>query len=196
MIPGRKTESEKFAGAEYTLSIEAMMSDGWALQSGTSHHLGQNFTRAYGITYSDRENVLQHPFQTSWGLSTRIIGGLIMAHGDDAGLVMPPRVAPIQVVVVPVTRSNDPEGAVAVDEACRRIEAEAGEVRLRIDRREGVRPGEKYAHWELRGVPLRVTVGARDLAAGQVTVTRRVDGESWTEPLDGVATRVDGMIVV
>jgi prolyl-tRNA synthetase len=138
--------------------------------------------------------VLQHPFQTSWGLSTRIIGGLIMAHGDDAGLVMPPRVAPIQVVVVPITRSNDPEGATAVDEACRRVEAEAGDVRLRIDRREGVRPGEKYAHWELRGVPLRVTVGARDLAAGQVTVTRRVDGESWTEPLAGVAARLPALL--
>ena len=194
VIPGRKTESEKFAGAEYTLSIEAMMSDGWALQSGTSHHLGQNFTRAYGISFSDRENVLQHPFQTSWGLSTRIIGGLIMAHGDDAGLVMPPRVAPIQVVVVPVTRSNDPEGAAAVDEACRRIAAEAGDVRLRVDRREGIRPGEKYAHWELRGVPLRLTVGARDLATGQVTVTRRVDGESWAEPLDGVAARLPALL--
>jgi prolyl-tRNA synthetase len=194
VVAGRKTDSEKFAGAEYTLSIEAMMSDGWALQSGTSHHLGQNFTRAYGITYTDRENALQHPNQTSWGLSTRIIGGLIMAHGDDSGLVMPPRVAPIQVVVVPVTRSNDPEGAVAVDEACRRVEAGAGEVRVRVDRREGIRPGEKYAHWELRGVPLRVTVGARDLAAGQVTVTRRVDGESWTEPLSEVGARLPALL--
>ena len=194
VVPGRKTESEKFAGAEYTLSIEAMMSDGWALQAGTSHQLGQNFTRAYGISFSDRENALQHPFQTSWGLSTRIIGGLIMAHGDDAGLVMPPRVAPIQAVVVPVTRSNDPEGAAAVEQACARLEAAAGEVRLRVDRREGIRPGEKYAHWELRGVPLRITVGARDLASGQVTVTRRVDGESWTEPLDGVAARLPALL--
>ncbi|MGP8160111.1 MAG: proline--tRNA ligase [Candidatus Dormibacteria bacterium] len=194
VVPGRKTDSEKFAGAEYTLSIEAMMSDGWALQAGTSHQLGQNFTRAYGITYSDRGNALQHPFQTSWGLSTRIIGGLIMAHGDDAGLVMPPRVAPIQVVVVPVTRSNDPEGAAAVEEACRRLEAAAGEVRLRVDRRDGIRPGEKYNHWELRGVPLRLTVGARDLAAGQVTVTRRVDGESWTESLDGVSGRLPALL--
>jgi prolyl-tRNA synthetase len=194
VVAGRKTDSEKFAGADYTLAIEAMMSDGWALQSGTSHHLGRNFTRAYGITYSDRENALQHPFQTSWGLSTRIIGGLIMAHGDDSGLVMPPRVAPIQVVVVPVTRSNDPEGAAVVEEACRRVETGAGEVRLRVDRRDGIRPGEKYAHWELRGVPLRVTVGARDLAAGQVTVTRRVDGKSWTEPLDGVAARLPALL--
>jgi prolyl-tRNA synthetase len=194
VVPGRKTESEKFAGAEYTLSIEAMMSDGWALQAGTSHQLGQNFTRAYGITYSDRDNALQNPFHTSWGLSTRIIGGLIMAHGDDSGLVMPPRVAPVQVVVVPVTRSNDPEGASAVEEACRRLEAGAGEVRVRVDRRDGIRPGEKYNHWELRGVPLRVTVGARDLANGQVTVTRRVDGESWTEPLDGVAARLPALL--
>ncbi|MGA9113200.1 MAG: proline--tRNA ligase [Candidatus Dormiibacterota bacterium] len=194
VVPGRKTDSEKFAGAEYTLSIEAMMSDGWALQAGTSHQLGQNFTRAYGISYSDRENALQHPFQTSWGLSTRIIGGVIMAHGDDSGLVMPPRVAPVQVVVVPVTRSNDAEGAAAVEAACARIEAGAGEVRLRVDRREGIRPGEKYAHWELRGVPLRVTVGARDLAAGAVTLTRRVDGESWTEPLEGVAGRLPALL--
>ena len=194
VIPGRKTESEKFAGAEYTLSIEAMMSDGWALQSGTSHHLGQNFTRAYGISFSDRDNALRNPHQTSWGLSTRIVGGLIMAHGDDSGLVMPPRVAPIQVVVVPVVRSNDPGGSAAVEEACRRIEAAAGEVRLRVDRRDGIRPGEKYAHWELRGVPLRLTVGSRDLEAGQVTVTRRVDGESWSEPLASVASRLPSLL--
>ena len=170
------------------------MSDGWALQSGTSHHLGQNFTRAYGISFTDRDNVQQHPHQTSWGLSTRVIGGLIMAHGDDLGLVMPPRVAPIQVVVVPVVRSNDPEGSASVEEACRRIEAGGGDVRLRVDRREGIRPGEKYAHWELRGVPLRLTVGARDLAEGRVTVTRRVDGESWTEPVEDVAGRLPALL--
>ena len=194
VVAGRKTESERFAGAEYTLSIEAMMSDGWALQSGTSHHLGRNFTRAYGISYTDRENALQHPNQTSWGLSTRIIGGLIMAHGDDSGLVMPPRIAPIQVVVVPVVRSNDPEGSAAVESACRQIEAEAGQVRMRVDHRDGIRPGEKYAHWELRGVPLRLTVGARDLGEGRVTVTRRVDGESWTESLDQVAARMPALL--
>ncbi len=170
------------------------MSDGWALQLGTSHHLGQNFTRAYGITYTDRDNVQRHPHHTSWALSTRVIGGLIMAHGDDLGLVMPPRVAPIQVVVVPVVRSNDPEGSAAVEEACRRIEAGGGDVRLRVDRREGIRPGEKYAHWELRGVPLRLTVGVRDLADGRVTVTRRFDGESWTEPVDGVAGRLPALL--
>jgi len=195
VVKGRKTESEKFAGARYTLSIEAMMSDGWALQAGTSHHLAQNFTTAYGIRYSDRANTQQHPFQTSWGLSTRIIGGLIMAHGDAAGLVVPPRVAPIQVVVVPVTRSGDEEGARLVDEACARLEREAGpEVRLRVDRREGLRPGDKFAHWELRGVPLRVTVGARDLAGGNVTVVRRVDGEQRAIPLEGLGGRLQGLL--
>jgi prolyl-tRNA synthetase len=184
VIAGRKTESEKFAGARYTESIEAMMRDGWALQSGTSHHLGQNFTTAYDITYSDRANTLQHPFQTSWGLSTRIIGAAIMAHGDDSGLILAPRIAPTQVVVVPILRSNDPDGSAVVEEAVRRIERGAGEVRLRVDRREGVRPGEKYAHWELRGVPLRVVVGAKDLQEGRVTVVRRVDGAEHRPSLD------------
>jgi prolyl-tRNA synthetase len=195
VIRGRKTESEKFAGARYTLSIEAMMSDGWALQAGTSHHLAQNFTTAYGITYSDRDNVLQNPFQTSWGLSTRIIGGVIMAHGDAAGLVLPPRVAPIQVVVVPIARSNDEEATRQVGDACARIEREAGaEVRLRVDRREGMRPGEKFAHWELRGVPLRITVGAKDLADGNVTLVRRVDGEQSTVPLAGLGGRLQSLL--
>ena len=195
VVPGRKTESEKFAGARYTVSIEAIMSDGLALQAGTSHHLGQNFTRAYDITYTGRENSLEFPHQTSWGLSTRVIGGVIMAHGDDRGLVLPPRVAPVQVVVVPIERSNDPEGLAAVTDACARVEAQLGElVRLRVDRREGIRPGEKYAHWELRGVPLRIAVGARDLAEGMVTVVRRVDGEETRVGLDQLAARLPGML--
>jgi prolyl-tRNA synthetase len=195
VIPGRKTESEKFAGARYTDSIEAMMADGWALQAGTSHHLAQNFTRAFDITYSDTANNLQFPFQTSWGLSTRIIGGLIMAHGDDAGLILPPRVAPIQAVVVPIVRSNDPDGSALVEEAVTRIEREAaGTVRLRVDRRDGIRPGEKYAEWELRGVPLRIVVGAKDLAAQQVTLVRRLDGEQRAVPLEGLAALLPGLL--
>ncbi|HWF57488.1 MAG TPA: proline--tRNA ligase [Candidatus Dormibacteraeota bacterium] len=195
VIKGRKTESEKFAGARYTLSIEAMMSDGWALQAGTSHHLAQNFTTAYGIRYTDRQNQEQHPFQTSWGLSTRIIGGLIMAHGDEVGLIIPPRVAPIQVVVVPITRSNDEAAAGLVEDACARIEREAAaDVRLRVDRREGMRPGEKFAHWELRGVPLRITVGAKDLAGGSVTLVRRVDGEQAVVPVDGLGARLPALL--
>lgn len=195
VISGRKTASEKFAGADYTLSIEAMMADGWALQSGTSHFLGQNFTRAYGISYSDRDNRLQHPFHTSWGLSTRIIGSVIMAHGDDRGLVLPPKVAPVQVVVIPVVRSNDPASSAAVDAVVSRVEHEArGAVRLRVDRREGIRPGEKFAEWELRGVPLRVVVGAKDLAGGNVTVVRRVDGEQQIEDAGTISHRLPQML--
>ena len=191
VIKGRKTESEKFPGARYTVSIEAMMADGWALQSGTSHHLGQNFTRAYGIAYSDRDNQRQHPFQTSWGLSARTVGAVIMAHGDDMGLILPPKVAPIQVVVVPITRSNDEAGAGGGGggrRTCSRRECPAG-VRLRVDRRDGMRPGEKYAHWELRGVPLRIVVGAKDLAGGNVTLVHRVDGTQETVPLAGLAAQ-------
>ena len=197
VVPGRKTDSEKFAGAEYTISIEAIMGDGLALQAGTSHHLGQNFTTAYDIRVTDRENAQLHPYQTSWGLSTRMIGAVIMAHGDDGGLVLPPRVAPVQVVVVPITRSNDPEGVAQVDAAVTAIETEArtAGVRIRVDRREGVRPGEKFAHWELRGVPLRVTVGAKDLAEGVVTVKRRVDGEEWRLAVAEVAPRLPRMLV-
>ena len=195
VIKGRKTDSEKFAGARYTVSIEAMMADGWALQAGTSHHLAQNFTSAYGIQYTDRANELKNPFQTSWGLSTRIIGALIMAHGDDAGLVIPPRVAPIQVVVVPISRSNDEESTALVESALTRLEAEAPDgVRMRIDRREGMRPGEKFAEWELRGVPLRITAGAKDLAGGNVTVVRRVDGEQSVVPLEGLAARLPALL--
>jgi prolyl-tRNA synthetase len=195
VVSGRKTDAEKFAGAEYTVAIEAMMSDGMALQAGTSHHLGQNFTRAYDITYSDRDNALQYPYQTSWGFSTRVIGAVIMAHGDDRGLVLPPRVAPVQVVVVPIERSNDPDGSTAVRDASARLESQLKDrVRLRVDRREGIRPGEKYAHWELRGVPLRVVVGARDLAEGYVTVVRRVDGDETTVPVDQLAERLPGML--
>jgi prolyl-tRNA synthetase len=194
-VPGRKTDSEKFAGADYTLSIEALMSDGLALQAGTSHHLAQNFTRAYDIKYTDRSNELQYPHQTSWGLSTRMIGAVIMAHGDDQGLVLPPKVAPVQVVVVPISRSNDPDGARVVDEAVEKLEREAaGLVRMRVDRREGIRPGEKYAHWELRGVPLRVVVGAKDLADGMVTVVRRLDGEQSRVPLDTLAVQLPRLL--
>jgi len=195
VIAGRKTESEKFPGARYTLSIEGMMADGWALQSGTSHHLAQNFSRAYGISFSDRSNQEQHPHQTSWGLSTRVIGAVIMAHGDDAGLVLPPRVAPVQVVVVPIVRSNDPDGSALVEQAVARIVDELPEgVRLRVDNREGIRPGEKYAHWELRGVPLRLVVGAQDLAARQVTVVHRVGGTEEKLPVEHVAARLPQLL--
>src|ERR1700682_867629 len=165
VIKGRKTEAEKFAGAEYTLSVEALMSDGKALQSGTSHHLGQNFTRAYDITYADRENQRSYPFGTSWGLSTRVIGGVIMCHGDDAGLVMPPRVAPIQVVVVPIYRGDQERETVmgAIEELTTALEGARYNdqaLRVHVDDRDE-KPGYKFNDWELRGVPLRLENGPR-----------------------------------
>ncbi len=185
VVPGTKTRSETFAGAVYTRSIEAMMSDGWALQAGTSHHLGQHFTNAYNITFRNRENVEEHPYQTSWGVSTRIIGAVIMAHGDDSGLILPPKVAPVQIAVVPIPAGSDDAMNSRIEEIATRFEKASGPAcRIRVDRRDGIRPGEKFAHWELRGVPLRITIGKRDVESGVVTVTRRVDGVSETMGID------------
>jgi prolyl-tRNA synthetase len=195
VIPGRKTESEKFAGAEYTISIEAMMSDGRALQSGTSHYLGQNFTRAYEIEYQTREQgVRDFPYQTSWGLSTRIIGAIIMAHGDESGLILPPRVAPIQVVVVPIARKAEERASVL--EAVAGIEqALRGLVRLKVDAREELTPGFKYTEWELRGVPVRMEIGPRDLAAGQVVLARRDTRAKESVPIADLPARLPALLV-
>jgi prolyl-tRNA synthetase len=199
VIKGRKTDAEKFAGADYTLSIEALMSDGKALQAGTSHHLGQNFTKAYDITFTDRENQQQHPFGTSWGLSTRVIGGIIMAHGDDAGLVLPPRVAPIQVVVVPIFRGDDERRTVlaVADELLAAVKHEArhagAPLRLHVDARDE-KPGFKYNDWELRGVPLRVELGPRDIQAGKAVVVDRLERTKVDVPLAELAARLSPML--
>ncbi|MEA2681707.1 MAG: prolyl-tRNA synthetase [Chloroflexota bacterium] len=192
VVKGKKTEEEKFPGADYTVSIEAVMSDGKALQSGTSHHLGQNFTRAYDINYTDRENTRQFPFSTSWGLSTRIIGALIMCHGDDAGLIMPPRVAPIQVVIVPIYRGDEQKVTVmrAVAEVRDALKPVA---RVHVDERDE-KPGYKYNDWELRGVPLRIELGPRDVEAGHAVVVDRLDREKHQVPLDGIADRIEVML--
>ncbi|HEY8740992.1 MAG TPA: proline--tRNA ligase [Candidatus Dormibacteraeota bacterium] len=192
VLKGRKTEEEKFPGADYTMSIEALMSDGKALQSGTSHHLGQNFTRAYDITFTDRENTRQFPYGTSWGLSTRIIGALIMCHGDDAGLIMPPRVAPIQVVIIPIFRGDEQKPTVmrAVYEVRDALKSVA---RVHVDERDE-KPGYKYNDWELRGVPLRIELGPRDIEAGHVVVVDRLDREKHQVPLDRLADRVETML--
>ncbi len=187
VLTGRKSEAEKFAGGVYTMSIEAMMRDGLALQAGTSHYLGQNFTRAYDISFTNRENVREHCHSTSWGISTRLIGGVIMAHGDDSGLVMPPRVAPIQVVVVPI-RGDAPEVAEIVSRVER--EARAAGVRIAVDRRDE-RPGEKFNRWELKGVPLRLEIGPRDAAAGQVTLVDRLSRERRALPAAGLGDRLN-----
>jgi prolyl-tRNA synthetase len=173
VICGTKSESERFAGANDTLTIEAMMGDGKALQSGTSHNLGQNFARAFDIQYLDHNNQLQYCWTTSWGLSARFIGAIIMVHGDDQGLLLPPRLAPIQTVIIPIFRKEADKSAVL--EAANRISSELTEagIRVKIDDRENLSPGFKYNDWELRGVPTRVEIGPRDLAKNSVALARR-----------------------
>jgi prolyl-tRNA synthetase len=172
VIQGRKSESEKFAGAVASYTIEAMMKDGKALQSGTSHFLGQNFARAFDIQFLDENNEKQFAWTTSWGLSTRMVGAVVMCHGDDQGLVLPPHLAPIQVVIVPIWR-KDAERA-AVMEAAEKLRARLKPiVRVDLDRREGLSPGWKFNDWEMRGVPIRVEIGPRDVANQSVMVARR-----------------------
>jgi prolyl-tRNA synthetase len=173
VIPGAKSDAEKFAGADVTYSIEAMMGDGKALQAGTSHFLGQNFAQAFDVKYLDQAGVLQHCWTTSWGLSTRFIGAIIMVHGDDQGLVLPPKLAPTQVVIVPIFK-NDEEKAIVVQTAKdlkqRLIQAN---LRVTLDEREGFSPGWKFNDWEMRGVPLRVEVGPKDVAKQAAMLARR-----------------------
>ena len=193
VIKGRKTEGEKFPGAEFTWCIEAMMRDKKALQAGTSHMLGQNFARAAGIEFLDRDNVRKHPYGTSWGFSTRMVGATIMAHGDDSGLVLPPNVAPVQVVIVPIFRKDEEKAAVA--EAIDRFQAGLAEtpegkaVRVKVDWRDDS-PGFKYNHWELRGVPFRMEIGPRDVAAGQAMLVKRVDRSKEAVPLEQLAAEL------
>lgn len=195
VIAGQKSESEKFAGAVRSYTIEAMMGDTRALQSGTSHNLGQNFARAFEIQYLDRNNTLQYCWTTSWGLSTRFIGAIIMVHGDDKGLILPPRLAPYQVVIVPIYKSDD-ERAQMLAEADR-LAQELGSFRVYIDRREEVTPGYKFNDWEMRGVPLRLEIGPRDVAQGTVVLARRdVPGREGklTVPRTGLSERVGALL--
>jgi len=171
VVPGRKSESERFAGAVRSYSIEAMMGDTRALQSGTSHYLGDNFARAFEIRYLDRDNTLQYCWTTSWGLSTRFVGAVIMVHGDDRGLILPPRLAPYQVVIVPIFRSaQEREGVL---EAVERVRRSLADFRVWVDLREEVTPGYKFNDWEMRGVPLRLEIGPRDVAEGTAALARR-----------------------
>lgn len=192
VVVGSKTESERFAGADVTYTVEAMMGDGRALQGATSHNLGQNFAKAFGIRYLDPDNELQHVWQTSWGLSTRSVGAIIMVHGDDQGLVLPPRLAPIQMVVVPIWAGPEQESAVrvAAAEALRAMP----DLRTHLDDREEQTPGWKFHHWEQKGVPLRLEVGPRDVERSQVILVRRDTGEKETVPADGIARRVGDVV--
>jgi prolyl-tRNA synthetase len=198
VIPGRKSASERFAGANETFSIEAMMGDGKALQSGTSHNLGQNFAKAFEIRYLDKTGNLQHCWTTSWGLSTRFIGAIIMVHGDDQGLILPPRLAPIQVVIVPIYKTDDEQKLVM--EAARRIRAElvAADIRVKVDEREGSSPGFKFNDWEMRGVPLRIELGPKDIAKGTVVLARRdrpgKEGKAFV-PQAGLTDAVSALLV-
>ena len=179
VIKGTKSEIEKFAGAKVTYSIEAMMLDKKALQAGTSHELGQNFSKAFEIQYSDEQNQLAHPYQTSWGVSTRLIGMIIMAHGDDKGLKLPPAIAPIQVVIIPIIPKNtDPD---EILRAADKIKNSLPHIRVKIDDREEVSPGFKFNEWELKGVPLRIEIGPKDIEQKSVIVARRDIVDSKTK---------------
>jgi prolyl-tRNA synthetase len=189
--PGRKSAAERFPGAVETYTMEALMRDRKALQAGTSHYLGQNFAKAYGVRFLDRDGEEKLAYATSWGVSTRLVGGVIMTHGDDRGLRLPPALAPIQAVIVPIYRTDD--------ERTRVLEA-AGKlrdrlpVRAHLDDRDDVRPGFKFNDWELKGVPVRIELGPRDLEAEQAVVARRDTGDKETQSLDGVAERVDELM--
>jgi prolyl-tRNA synthetase len=191
VLAGRKSETEKFAGAQYSTSIEGMMGDGKALQAGTSHYFGQNFTRAYDLSFTGRTNEREYPYSTSWGVSWRIVGAVIMAHGDDFGLQLPPRIAPVQVVIVPIFRS-DAERA-QIESALVGVMDALEDIRVKVDWREE-RPGFKFNEWELKGVPIRIEIGPRDLASGQVTVVRRLDRTKQAVPLGELQTTIPAML--
>ena len=192
-IMGRKSESEKFAGAVDTFCVEALMGDGWALQAGTSHFLGQNFAKPFNIKFLDEDNTEKYVWQTSWGVSTRLIGGLIMAHGDDAGLRLPPRLAPIQAVIVPILFDDTKEATLA---EARRIEESLREadVRVKLDDRDWQSPGFKFHDWERKGVPVRIEIGPRDIAKGQAMVGRRDQQGKEAVALDALAGRVKALL--
>ncbi len=197
VIPGRKSEAEKFAGAEITYSLEAMMGDGKALQFCTSHNLGQNFAKAFEIRYLDKTGVLQHCWTTSWGLSTRVVGAIIMVHGDDQGLILPPRLAPFQLVIVPIFKTDEEKATVLENAHRLRKELVAAGIRVKMDEREGMSPGFKFNDWEMRGVPLRLELGPKDVAKGSVVLARRdrpgKEGKSFV-PQQGIAAAVAAML--
>lgn len=196
VVRGVKTANERFAGAEDTYCIEAMMQDGKALQAGTSHFLGQNFAKAFDVTFTDKENKIEHVWATSWGVSTRLIGALVMAHSDDQGLVMPPKLAPLQVVIVPIYNKKDTEATQRIDDTVAGIlkELKAKGIRAKYDNDDTTRPGWKFAEHELRGVPVRIAIGARDLENKVVEVARRDEKTKETVALEGLSTTIENLL--
>ena len=190
VVKGKKSAIERFAGADETYTIEALMPNGWALQSGTSHFLGQNFARAFDVYYQNKEAKRDLVWATSWGVSTRLLGALVMTHSDDAGLVLPPRIAPVQVALVPIVKGmdKDPEGTATVMSLVEKVvdECESMGIRVRVDDRENMRPGAKYFEWERKGAPLRLEVGPRDAAQNVMVVASRLGGEKQTIAVDDV----------
>ena len=189
VVKGRKTDKEKFAGAEATYTIEAMMHDGKALQSGTSHYFGDGFAKAFGIQFTDRENKLQYPHQTSWGMSTRIIGAIIMTHGDDNGLVLPPAVAPIQLVILPIAQ-HKPGVLEKAEELRQRLQKVA---RVKVDDSDNS-AGWKFAEYEMKGVPLRLEIGPRDIEQNQCVLVRRDNREKTVVSLDNLEEAVPALL--
>jgi len=194
VLTGRKTDSEKFAGALRTYAIEGLMQDNKALQAGTSHNLGQNFARAFDVKYQTAAGGLEYVWNTSWGVSTRLVGGLIMTHGDDNGIICPPKLAPVQVVMVPIYKTDTEKAAVM--EVCEKATAALRSVgvRIEIDARDGMKPGAKYYEHEGRGVPLRLDVGPRDVGQGVVTAAKRTGGK-MPLPLNGLVGEVQNLLV-
>ena len=193
VLAGYKTEREKFAGALRTYTIEAMMQDRKALQAGTSHNLGQNFARAFDVTFLDRDGERKHVWATSWGVSTRLIGALIMAHSDDRGLVLPPRLAPIEIVIVPIYRSDD-ERARVLEKAEQVRKELSSRFAVRLDDRDQFKPGFKFSEWELKGVPVRIEIGPRDVDADQVVMVRRDTLEKQSVPAASVTEEAAGLL--
>ena len=186
VLVGRKSPAETFPGAVHTLTLEGLMRDGLALQMGTSHYFGQNFAKAYDISFSNKDNERELCYSTSWGISTRMVGAIVMAHGDDSGLIVPPKVAPIQVIVVPIYRDADSRAKVESFIAGWGPDLKAAGIRFRVDWRDE-RPGDKYAHWELKGVPLRLNVGGRDVDAQQVELVDRLTRQKRSVPVTALA---------
>lgn len=191
VIKGVKTPNERFAGAEDTYCIEALMQDGKALQAGTSHFLGQNFAKAFDVKFSDKENKLDYVWATSWGVSTRLIGALVMAHSDDDGLVIPPKIAPIQVVIVPIFKGEEQKAAIDTRVHAIIHELKAKGIRVKYDDSDNARPGWKFAEYEMKGVPLRLAIGARDLEQQVCELARRDTREKKTVPLDEVIRTIE-----
>ena len=194
VIVGHKSPNERFAGALDTLTIEAMMQDGKALQAGTSHFLGQNFAKSFDVMYTDKEGKQQYVWASSWGVSTRLMGARIMAHGDDNGLVLPPALAPIQIVMVPIYRTAEEHDAVIAEFEKIKSGLEALGHSVEIDDRDTLRPGFKFAEWELKGVPVRLAMGARDLAGGTVEVARRDTLTKQTMQLEGIEQHIHSLL--